>query len=365
MKNMPTIGDVYKAINEIAPFSLAEDWDNVGLLIGSKDQQAARVLTALDATDAVIDEAAQWGAQLIVTHHPVIFSPLKAIPADSTVYRLIRQGIGVISAHTNLDIADGGVNDQLARLLGLTDLRPLKVTAEEPCFKVAVTVPPLQAEAVYTAMVGAGAGALGEYSHCAFLVKGEGRFKPLEAANPTIGTAGRLEQLEEVRLEMLVAPDRLDAVVDAMLAAHPYETPAYDIFQNYGCKARSALGRVGTLEQPMTPQALAERVKERLGVGGLKYTPGCGEITTVAVCGGGAAEYIYTAKEQGAQALVTGESKHHLLLEADRLGLTLIDAGHFATETVVLEPFSKKLEALLPGIVARVAASNTDGVRYL
>jgi len=362
---MSTVKDVYDCINEIAPFALAESWDNTGLLIGSPQGEVTRALVVLDITGSILEEAVSKGVNLIITHHPVIFSPLKSIREDSLVYRIIRSGISVISAHTNLDIAGGGVNDCLVSRLGLNEATGLAETGSEPFYKISVTVPVPDANKVYHAMADAGAGRTGKYSHCAFMLQGQGRYKPDKSANPYIGSPGQLEFVEETQIEMLVPPQRLDAVVTAMRRAHPYEEVAYDVVKNYGCVGRDYLGRIGKLAQAMYPEQLAVMVRQVLDAGGVRMVPGREPVGTVAVCGGSGGDFLHQARAMGAQALITGECKHHVLLEAAELGMTLIDAGHYATEAVVLEPLRHRLQEMLPGIKLRLSKKDKNPVKYI
>lgn len=362
---MNKVGDFYDAIESFAPFHTAESWDNVGLLIGGRSLPVSRALLALDLTGAVLEEAKRLRAELVITHHPVIFKPLATLESGSLAYRAVAAGISVISAHTNLDLAQGGVNDALADRLQLADIRPLTEEQLQPWHKVVVFVPTAAAQEVYEAMAGAGAGRDGSYSHCAFFDRGEGRFLPLEGAAPAIGQVGALESVEEIRLEMLCAPQDTAAVVAAMRFAHPYERPAFDVLHNHGRYSSLSLGRIGNTEKPVSPCDFATFVRERLGAAGVRLVAGPGEITTVAVCGGGGGNLLQAAKARGAQALVTGEAKHNEILEATELGMTLVDAGHFATENVVMEPLRWGLSELLPGAVITISSSCTDGLRYI
>jgi dinuclear metal center YbgI/SA1388 family protein len=359
------VQDYLNAVEAIAPFSLAESWDNPGLLIGSGHQQVRRALVALDATLAVIQEAQEAGADLIVTHHPVIYEKLGRISAESPVYQAIQKGIAVISAHTNLDTAKGGVNDALAARLGLKDVSLLEKTRTAFWKKVIVYVPTTHAEAVYNAMTQAGAGRQGNYAGAAFFSPGEGRFIPLEGANPFLGEVGGLEKAEELRLEMLVTPGCIDAVICAMRKAHPYEEPAFDILDTQAFSTDEGMARVGDLEQSFSPDEFAAYVKERLKVGGIKYVPGEKKIQKVALCGGTGGSFLARAAAAGAQALVTADVKHSQLLEAVRLGMTLIDGGHYATEAVVLPVLLEKLQQALPGAHIQISAHCADPARYL
>lgn len=359
------VQDYVDVMEEIAPCSLAEDWDNSGLLIGSGHQRAERALLALDATLPVIQEAEQAGASLIVTHHPVIFEKLGRIPAESPAYHAIRQGIAVLCAHTNLDTAKGGVNDALAGRLGLHDISLLEENRSAPWNKLIVYLPATHAEAVYEALALAGAGRQGNYGGAAFFSPGEGRFLPLEGASPFLGQAGALERVEELRLEMLVSPDRLAAVIAALKKAHPYEEPAFDILETHSLRTGEGMARVGALEQALAPDDFAAYVKKQLGAGGIKYTAGNQKIQRVAVCGGSGGGFAARAARAGVQALVTGDVKHSQLLEAAALDLTLVDAGHYTTEAVVLPPLLERLQQALPGAEIAMARACADPARYL
>ena len=355
-----TAQDYLNAIDAFAPFSLVEKWDNTGLLIGSPGQEVSRVLVALDATLAVIEEAQKEGAQLLITHHPIIFNPLKNIPEDSPVYRAIASGVAVLCAHTNLDNAECGISTVLAEMLGLGDAEMLETTKTLPYRKVVVYVPCESAEAVYDAMSQAGAGRQGSYAGAAFFSDGQGRFLPLQGANPAVGSVGSLEKVREQRLEMLVAPSELQQVLRAMRAAHPYEQPAFDVFETHSGKERVGYGRVGNLRHPLSPEAFAAYVLEKLNLTGLKYVPGKQDISRVAVCGGSGADLLETAQKMGAQALVSSDAKHNYLLQAQDMGMTLIDAGHYSTEAVILPVLAEKLRSALPGADIRIARACAD-----
>lgn len=337
-----TVNDILKAVDNIAPFRLTMDFDNTGLLVGDPQAEVSGVVLALDCTDEVVDEAICQGANLIITHHPVIFHGIKQVRSDSVVWKLIRNNISVISAHTNLDIAQGGVNDCLAQKLGLSSLRGLTVTSSKAYDKVVAFVPETHYEAVHKAMTEAGAGTDGNYAGCAFFTHGQGTFLPLEGANPYLGTIGQYEKVPEVRIEMFCEKSKTTAVVAAMKAAHPYEVPAYDIFEDSGIVSRETLGRVGELSQTLSASELAKQVKTALD-SAVRYTDGAKAIHTVAVCGGAGDSELESAIACGADALVTGEAAHHIFIEAAHRGITLIEAGHFHTEAVVLDSVKDRL----------------------
>ena len=225
-----TAGNVYKAIDMLAPFGGCMAWDNVGLLVGEPDSAVTGILVTLDVTPAAVAQALEMRMNCIVSHHPIIFHPLKRISARDAAGLCLANGISVISAHTNYDFAPRGVNCALAQMLGLRNIRPFgPEDKEKSWYSIIVFVPKSHAEAVYRTMSEAGAGRQGNYSGCAYMNDGEGRFLPEAGAHPYLGKVGALEKTEETRLEMLCAPECLDAVIAAMRAAHPYEEPVINV----------------------------------------------------------------------------------------------------------------------------------------
>jgi dinuclear metal center YbgI/SA1388 family protein len=362
---MITVGNVYNELDALAPFADAEPWDNVGLLVGAPETSVQRVLFALDVTNAVLEEAKMLRCQLIISHHPVIFEPIKSLAAGSIIYRLAQADIAVISAHTNLDIAKGGVNDALAGAIGLSGLKPLHTIEKRPYLKLAVYVPQNYTERVYNAMCEAGAGKQGDYCSAAFIMEGEGRFLPLEGANPTVGKVGELARVREHIIEMTVHPGLLTTVLEKMRRAHPYEEPAYDVTETKSLQNDRTIGYVGELETPMDANDFAAFTKEKLAAEGVRMVAGKGQISTVAVCGGSGAKYLADAKRHAAHAMVTGEVPHHLWLMAKEYGITLIEAGHFATEAVVLAPLMKTMKGIFPPVEQILSKAGTDGVKYI
>ncbi len=352
-----TVKELLQAVDAIAPFRLTMDFDNTGLLIGDPDGEVTGVVLALDCTEEVIAAAKAAGANLILSHHPVIFHGIKRLCADSIPYQVVKNDLHVISAHTNLDIAAGGVNDVLAEKLGLTKLRGLSRTSQQAFDKVVTFVPESHYEAVYQAMTAAGAGTIDTYAGCAYFTRGEGTFLPLEGADPFLGTVGEQEFVKEVRIEMICPKGKTAAIVAAMKAAHPYEVPAYDIFEDRGMVEEEHLGRIGDLGSALSAKELAQLVKERLG-GSIRFTDGGKAIRTVAVCGGAGDSELESALSCGADALVTGEVAHHIFVEAAHRGLTLIEGGHFHTEDVILEPLKERLAATFPEIPFTVCHLN-------
>ena len=345
---MTTVGDILEVVGRLAPWSLAESWDNVGLLVGEGEAEVRRLLVALDVTEAVCDEAAEVGAEMILTHHPLVFRPLERVtgetPTGRLVLRLAREGRALAAAHTNLDAAEGGLADLLARALGLVDLEPLRAAAGPPRFKVVTFVPAEALEAVAQAAFEAGAGRVGRYTETAFESAGTGRFRPGPGASPAEGEVGRTNRVAEVRLETVVPADRLTAVVEAAARAHPYEEPVIDAYALHDPPTRAGLGRVGVLEASTRLAELADKVKEVLGCESVRVAgdPAAPVVRAglVTGSGGGMTEALLRA---GADAYVTGELKYHEAADLAARGIGVVLAGHWWTERRALEAWVPRL----------------------
>ncbi|NLM51488.1 MAG: Nif3-like dinuclear metal center hexameric protein [Firmicutes bacterium] len=330
-----------KILEKLAPKRLAEKWDNVGLQIGSYQDTVNKVLIALDLTEAVVEEAKKVGADFIITHHPFIFKPLQAIRTDLMPGKLVKEiilaGIGVYAAHTNLDLASGGVNDALAHCLGLKEKKVLRPYGHEALEKIVVFVPKGYEDKVRQAMTAAGAGWIGNYSDCTFQTPGIGTFLPREGTDPFLGEKGKLEKAEEIRLETIMPSAIRKRVVQAMLKAHPYEEVAYDIYPLLNEGEPYGLGRVGTLEKPLELAEFCQLVKDRLNISFVRVA---GElkrpVQKVAICGGAGSELLEAAKFAGADVLLTADVKYHEAQAAENAGIVIIDAGHDATERVIV-----------------------------
>ncbi len=332
-----TCRDIIDIIEAAAPPCMAEKWDNTGLQLGHPDKQVKKVMVAIDLLEEVAREAVEKQVDMIVTHHPFILKPVKSIREDhftgKVASMLIRNGISLYCAHTNLDIAPGGINDMLAEKLELGDTRVLAETVKEYYNKIVVYVPAGHEDRVRDAMADAGAGWIGNYSHCTFQTQGTGTFKPADGTNPYIGTRGILEKVEEYRLETIVPREITSRVIDAVKDVHPYEEVAYDIFRLENRREGFGLGRIGVLDKEMSLKEFAGRVKELLG---LEYVTVSGDlnkaISKVALCGGSGGSLIQQAVARGADVYVTGDIKYHQAHQALSLDMAIVDAGHYGTE---------------------------------
>lgn len=342
------VKDVMQKLERLAPPALKEDWDNIGLQIGDPDAEVKRVLLALTPSLTVVQEAVKKDVDLIVTHHPFIFKGVKTLRTDTAIGRMsqlcLKHDVALYAAHTNLDIAENGVNDVLAERLGLVDIEGLAETQARPRYKVVVFVPHSHLDAVKDAMFAAGAGKQGAYGSCSWSVSGQGQFCPLDGAEPYLGHVGAVEQVEEVRLEMLVDPVSLHAVLSALRKAHPYEEPAFDVLVNEGSVVRESLGRVGRLPEAKPFLDWLADVKSALALPVVTYAgPADGMVERVALCGGSAAEFLGAAKQSGADVYVTGDMKYHDAQQAVELGIPMVDVSHYAGERPVLEKLAAYL----------------------
>lgn len=356
----PRVSDIVGIINKFAPFASAEDWDNVGLQVGDPAAPAGKIMVALDPGRDALEAAAACGCRLLLTHHPFIFKPLKKIslaePAGALIALAIKNDLAVVSLHTNLDIATGGVNDMLADSLGVASCVPLKVTDQEELVKLSVFVPKGSEEPVLEALFRF-SGFIGNYSDCSFRMPGIGTFKPLEGAHPHIGLVGRRESTEESRIEVLLRKDDLTAAVTALVKAHPYEEPAFDLYPLLNRGKATGLGRIGMLPADTTLAEFAASAKQRLGLQGVRVVGAAGRtVRKVALCGGSGATLLRDAWRQGADVLVTGDIKYHEAREAETLGVALLDAGHFATERPMIGGVTEFLrkELVKKGFAAEV-----------
>jgi dinuclear metal center YbgI/SA1388 family protein len=294
----------------------------------------------LDCTKGAVARARELGSGLIVAHHPLIWDPLTSV-RPGVVWELAQSGTALYAAHTSWDCAPGGINDTLAGRLGLTDVRPFGPGAPQRGHKLVVFAPHDAATGLIDALSEAGAGVIGAYSRCAFFHAGTGTFIGGESSRPAVGEAGRVEEVEELRIEMVVPSGREEAVESALRSAHPYEEPAFDWIP-LRPSVRSALGRIGRLADPSDAAGLGALVAERLETRA-EVWEGAAAIVRVAVVGGAGGGEWRSALEAGAHALVTGEVKQSDAVAASSAGLTVVSAGHFATEQPGMEALARAL----------------------
>lgn len=346
---MATVADLVQALETIAPLALAAEWDNVGLLLGDAAAPVRRVMTCLTVTPASAAEAIDAGAEMIVTHHPVLFRPTQRLTAATAEGRmllaLVRAGVAVYSPHTAFDNAAGGINDNLARRLGLTEVRALRPAAAEGQCKIVVFVPDADLGRVSDALFAAGAGRIGQYRECSFRLAGTGSFFGSDATNPTIGQKGRREEVQEWRLEAICPGALVDRAVTAMRKAHSYEEPAYDVYPLRPATTRAGAGRVGTLPQPLTLADCARHLRTVLPAATMQYVGAADRvIARAAIACGAAGEFLSDAVRAEADVLLTGEVRFHDCLSAEARGIALLLPGHYATERCGIEELAVTLQ---------------------
>jgi len=362
--------EVLDRLEEWYPARFADSWDAVGLVCGDPQAEVRRILLAVDPVGAVAAEAVAMEADLLVCHHPLFLKAVHGFaattPKGRVLHQLIGSGCALFTAHTNADAPAGGVSESLALALGLTDAAPLEADPKPPVDKLVVFAPRDAADKVRTAITGAGAGHLGDYDSCTFSTPGEGRFRPREGANPTIGAVGESETVDEVRIESVVPRNLREQVVAALIAAHPYEEPAYDVvaLAELDDAARGS-GRIGRLAEAVTLRELAERVVAVLPatahgvrVAGDPDRP----VRTLALCGGAGDFLLDRARAAGADAFLTSDLRHHPASEfREHDGPALLDVAHWAAEWTWLPVLRRKLaEALGDTVEVRVSTINTD-----
>lgn len=371
MTERVTLADVIAVLDDAYPPRLAESWDSVGLVCGDPTDSVSRVLYAVDATADVVDDAIESGADLLVVHHPLLLRGVDSVaantPKGALIHRLVRSGCALFTAHTNADSANPGVSDALAALLGVHGTRPIEPIDASPVDKWVVFVPVSHSEAVRQALFDAGAGAIGDYSDCSWSVRGTGQFLPGTGADPAIGDIGSLELVTEDRVE-LVAPSSIRAsVLAALRRAHPYEQPAFDVFEEARLPTETGLGRVGDLHAPTTLGDFTELVRTVLPptVWGVRAA-GDPEavVSTVALCGGAGDSFLGAVGRLGADVFLTSDLRHHPVDEHLRAGgPAVIDVAHWASEW----PWCGQAQGIVdarfggtPGWSSRVSDRRTD-----
>lgn len=331
------------------PTSLAYDWDNVGLLVGDLDEEIKKVLVCLEANGSIIEEAINNNIDLIVTHHPFIFSKMKKITTNDfkgkLIHKLIRNNIAVYSMHTNFDIAFDGLNDYFMEVMGFENSKVLDTTNREVLYKIVVFVPKTHEVDVRKALGNSGAGHIGNYSNCTFNTDGVGTFMPLEGTNPFIGETNKIEEVQEVRIETIVPQRILGGVINSMLKAHPYEEVAYDLYKLENKGSEVGLGRVAKLENSVSLKELSNIIKERLNMSSIRVVGNLDtNIKKVAVVTGSGADLAKKAQKLGADVLITGDIKYHDAQDAIDCGMCLIDCNHFESEEIFKDVMKRFLD---------------------
>jgi dinuclear metal center YbgI/SA1388 family protein len=351
------IKDIIGFLEEKAPLFLQEAYDNSGLQWGNPELDVKKVLVCLDFTERSLEAAAKENAELIISHHPPLFKPLRSINTASGIGALIaeciKKDICVYAMHTNYDTAKNGLNYHLAKTLKLEQISALKTHYREALYKIVVFVPEDSLSVVRNAMYEAGAGWIGNYSDCGFFLKGNGTFKPLEGTNPYIGQKGKLEIVDEYRLETVVPENLLNSVIQSMIKAHPYEEVAYDVYRLENGGYEYSLGAVGKLAKSMEPDEFISHVKEKLKVPNVRIIGSIDgkPINSVAVFCGSFDGDIKPLVQKNVDALVTGDLKYHDAQQLKQSGILTVDAGHYHTEKLFVKAISDMLKSSFKDVI--------------
>lgn len=338
-------------LDDWAPGDIAWERDNSGLQVGNPSLPLRNVMLALDMHQNVVKQAAAKKCNLILTHHPLLFTPLRKLNFEndltaSLIKQLITHNITLASYHTNLDFTQDGVSFQLAKRLDLKNIKFLSPINTEQ-FKLVVFVPVDAVESVSENLFDAGAGSIGEYSACSFRLNGEGTFLGSDSTNPAVGKKGKFEKVEEVRLEMVFDKWNLKKITTAILRSHPYEEPAFDIYPLQTKNKNFGMGAVGEFKEPIFANEFLNLISQKLKSEGIRYSKTSNrKIKRVAVCGGSGSELLRTAISCGADAFLTADVKYHTFQDAENK-ILLVDAGHFETEIPVLSEVKKRIEDFL------------------
>ncbi len=348
---MINVSDIMKIVEEMAPLNLAEKWDNSGLQTGQKDWSVKKIVIALDPLCDVVEYACSIDADLLITHHPLIFKPLSAVDFSTPTGKIIKMSmenkLAIYSAHTNFDSASDGLNDILAGIIGLKEVAVLNKSAAQGKYKLVFYTPTEQKNKVLKALFETPAGIIGNYTCCSFLSPGNGIFRPSEDANPFSGEVGELTSIEEVRIETVVEEPDIKTVVNHVREQHPYETMAYDVYPLITGDISSGLGRVGELPEPLNLAEFSKLVKSKLG---LEYIKIAGNkeliVEKVALCTGSGSSLMKDFLRSGAQVYLSGDLHYHDARMVEEKGLGLVDAGHFASEILIVEALQKQLQRI-------------------
>lgn len=361
------IRELTQYLEQIAPLTYQESYDNSGLIVGHPDDEIRQALIALDCTEDIVDEAIQKECDIIIAHHPIVFTGLKKLNGKNYVERVvikaIRHGIALYAIHTNLDNVLGGVSSKIAEKLGLESHAVLR-TKQNLLRKLAVFVPRAHVESVREALFDAGAGAIGDYDECSYNTLGYGTFRPLNGANPAIGKVNEQERVEETKIEVIY-PERLErSILVAMYAAHPYEEVAHDIFALENTLQTVGSGAIGNLPSPMNETEFLGYVKERLNVRVIRHTKLRDKpISRVAVCGGAGGFLLDDAKRSGADIFISADYKYHEFFDAEG-DIVIADIGHFESEQFTQELLLEIIQKKFVTFAVLLTGIETNPIKY-
>lgn len=365
---MNKIKDIISYLEDFAPLSLQEDYDNAGLIIGNKNRECTGIIICLDSTEEVIQEAIEHGCNLVIAHHPIIFKGLKKITGgnyiERTVIKALKNDIAVYAVHTNLDNMKHGVNKKISDLLKIQN--PIILSPKTGgMMKLVTFIPQEDTLKVLDVLHQAGAGSIGNYDHCSFRIQGTGRFKPNEAADPHIGEKNKMEEVKEQRVEVIF-PDYLkNMVLSALFQSHPYEEVAYYLHELANESSEVGAGMIGNLEKRMKPEEFLRYLKEKMHLDCVRYTPTDKPVIhKVAVCGGAGSFLLSKAIQQQADALITADFKYHDFFNGEKK-IMIVDIGHYESEQFTKDLIYGLLNKKFSNIALRLSDINTNPIRYI
>ena len=362
------LSKIISVIEAYAPLSLQESYDNAGLIIGNSKEYITKALICFDVTEDVIDEAIKIGANLIISHHPIIFGGLKKINGRNYVERIvikaIKNDIALYAAHTNLDNIINGTNKILAEKLGLKNIKTLSPQAGM-LNKLIVYVPLAHKEKVQQSLFDAGAGHIGNYDSCSFETQGTGTFRASEGSNPFVGSIGEIHKEDEIRLEIIFPSHLKGRIISALLSSHPYEEVAYDIYKIENKTNNIGAGIIGEMDVAEDELLFLKKVKKITSAKGIKHTYFLKKkVKKIAICGGSGAFLINKAKSAGADAYITGDIKYHEFFDADN-SILIADIGHYESEQFTNTLLFSIIKEKIPTFAVQISDISTNPVNYL
>lgn len=361
------VRDITSYLESIAPLDYQESYDNSGLIVGDPAMEVTAAIVSLDCTEEIVDEAIARGANMVISHHPIVFRGLKKFNGknyvERTVIKAIEHKIALYAIHTNLDNVLGGVNTKIASKLGLENISILAPKGE--CLKkLSVHVPRSAVDAVRDALFAAGAGAIGGYDECSFNQAGYGTFRPREGANPTIGEVGVQERVEETKIEVVFPAFLERKVLVAMFSSHPYEEVAYQVVRLDNTLQSVGAGAIGNLSELMSGEEFLRHLKQALGLNIVRHTALLGRpISRVAVCGGAGSFLLADAIRSGADVFVTADFKYHEFFDAEDKTI-VADIGHFESERFTQELLLEIIQKKFPNFAVRLTELDTNPIKY-
>jgi dinuclear metal center YbgI/SA1388 family protein len=362
------IKDICNIIENVAPLALQESYDNAGLLVGSAQMDVSGILLCIDTTEEVIDEAIRKNCNLIISHHPLIFSGLKRITGQNETQRCvakaIKNDIAVYCAHTNIDNVLQGVNGKIAEKIGLTNTRILQ-PKQNILLKLITFVPHEHTEKVRTALFEAGAGNIGNYDACSFNLEGFGTFRANEQANPFVGNAGKIHSEPEIRIEVIFPEFLRNKILGALLKSHPYEEPAFDFIPLKNTWNEAGAGVVGELQEAENEQDFLLRLKKIFDLQVIRHTQFLGKkIKRVAICGGSGSSLLNDAIRANSDIFISGDFKYHEFFNAENQ-ILIADIGHYESEQFTKEIFYELISKKIPTFAIQISEIKTNPINYL